>query len=259
MNTYELNKLQDRASIGDVSAINELIDFYVSEQDYYRANLEAERLKYISSLEAYRKLGFIYVTGLLKDKDIEKAKDYFQRAFDLGDDVSGYNIALLLVKENKIAESLPYLTRGVSNDFIPSIKMLANLYIKGEAINKDLSIAQALLKKAYELGEVSVVSSLGKIAYQLEKYEEAFTYFSTGANLKDLDSIYYLGLLYASGKGTRQDFNKAKMYYELGANLNEPRCLYNLSLYYRNGVAVAQNIPLADKLLEQAKENGFKN
>ena len=58
--------------------------------------------------------------------------------------------------------------------------------------------------------------------------------------------------------GVKQDFLKSRQYYEQGANLNEPRCLYNLSLYYRNGVGVAQNIPLADKLYQQAIENGFK-
>lgn len=258
MTSYELSKLQERASIGDVNAICELIDFYLSEKDLVHAKLEAERLRYISSPVAYRKLALILLNGLLDFPNVEEAKTYFQKAYDLGDEASGYNLALLLIKENRISDAIPYLTSGVSNDHIPSIKLLANLYLKGEVISKDLTIAIALLKKVYELGETSVVSSLGKINYQLKNYDEAFKYFSLGAQQKDLDSIYYLGLCYATGLGTKQDFKKSKFYYEQGANLSEPRCLYNLSLYYRNGVEVEKNELLADKLYQQALENGFK-
>ena len=256
---YELSKLQERASIGDVNAINELIDFYLADSDLKHAKLEAERLKYISSSAAYRKLGLIYVNGLLGETNISLAKSYFQKAFELGDDVSGYNLALILIKEGHPEEAVTYLTSGVGNDHIPSIKLLANLYIKGDVLAKDLNIALALLKKVYDLGETSVVSSLGKVCYQLNNYEEAFKYFSLGVQSRDPDSLYYLGLCYASGLGVKQDFAKARFYYEQGANLNEPRCLYNLSLYYRNGIGVEQNILLADSLLQQARLNGFKN
>lgn len=258
MNAYELSKLQDRASIGDVNAVSELIDFYLSEHDLYHAKMEAERLRYISSPVAYRKLALISLNGLIDKVDVEEAKKYFKKAYDLGDEASGYNLALLLIKENEAAEAIPYLTYGVSNNHIPSIKLLANLYFKGEVVTKDLTIAISLLKKVYELGEISVVSSLGKICYQMKDYDEAFKYFSLGAQQKDLDSIYYLGVCYASGTGVKQDFKKSKYYYEVGANLFEPRCLYNLSLYYRNGVEVEKNDSLADKLYQQALENGFK-
>lgn len=258
MNQYELSKLQERASLGDVNAISDLIGFYIAENNIQYARLEAERLKYISSAPSYRKLGLIYLNGLIDEANPEEAKIYFKKAFDLGDESSGYNLALLYIKEKDISSALPYLTYGVSNNHVPSIKLLANLYFKGEVVSKDLSIALALLKKAHELGENSVISSLGKINYQLQNYEEAFNYFSLGAQQKDLDAIYYLGLCYAMGLGTKQDFKKSKFYYEQGANLCEPRCLYNLSLYYRNGVEVIQNIDLADKLYQQALENGFK-
>ena len=256
---YELGKLQERASIGDVNAIGELIDFYLSENDVKHAQMEAERLKYISSSAAYRKLGFIYSNGLFGETDFNLAKSYFKKAYELGDEVSGYNLALILIKEGNAADAVPYLTTGVGNNHIPSIKLLANLYIKGEVLSKDLNIALALLKKVHELGELEVVSSLGKVCYQLKNYDEAFKYFALGAQSKDPDSLYYLGLCYANGLGTRQDFQKARFYYEQGANLNEPRCLYNLSLYYRNGVGVEQNLLMADNLLEQARLHGFKN
>ena len=258
MNSYELERLQERASVGDVNAINELVDFYIESNDFYHAKLEVERLKYINSIDAYRKLGFLYSCGLMGEADYNLAMEYFQKGFELGDEVCGYNLALLYIKEAEPAKAIPYLTYGVSVNHIPSIKLLAKLYVSGEVVSKDLQIALSLLKKAFELGEVGVCSSLGKICYQLHNYDEAFSYFSIGAKEKDLDSIFYLGLCYASGLGVKQDFNKARFYYEQGANLNEPRCLYNLSLYYKDGIGVEKSEALASSLYQKAIENGFK-
>ena len=258
MDIEHLNSLQEKASLGDADAIIELIDFYLSNGDKVHAKLEAERLKYVHSTQAYRKLAYIYALGLLDFPDYEKAKYYYKLASEQGDISSGYSLALILIKENKAIEAIPYLTNGVSNNDIPSIKLLASLYLKGDILSKDLNIAKTLLKKALELGETGIYSSLGKICYQMKDYEEAFKYFSLGAQDRDVDCLYYLGLCYATGLGVKQDFIKSRQYYEQGANLNEPRCLYNLSLYYRNGVGVSQNIALADKLYQQAIENGFK-
>ena len=258
MNSCELEKLQERASIGELNAIISLVDFYIENKDLYHAKLEIERLKYIHQIEAYRKLGFIYSCGLIGEADYSMAKEYYLKAYELGDEVSGYNIALLYIKEGKADLAIPYLTFGVSSNHVPSIKLLAKLYLSGEVVSKDLEIALSLLKKAHELGEISVCSSLGKICYQLHKYDEAFTYFSIGAKEKDLDSIFYLGLCYASGLGVKQDFSKARYYYEQGANLNEPRCLYNLSLYYKDGITVEKSEALASSLYQKAIENGFK-
>ena len=57
--------------------------------------------------------------------DYNKALEYFQKGFELGDEVSGYNAALIYIKEAKPNEAIPYLTYGVSANHIPSIKLLA--------------------------------------------------------------------------------------------------------------------------------------
>ena len=258
MNELELKTLQDKAAVGDVTAISGLIDYYLANNEIEKAKMEAERLKYVSSALSYRKLASLYLNGLFKDDNNKFAKEYLIKAYELGDETSGYNLALLFVKENKPADAIKYLSNGVNNNHIPSIKLLALLYFKGEGVAKDLQISLSLLKKVLELGDNSVIPTLGKVSYQLGEYEEAFRYFSIGVNHHDLDAIYHLGLCYAKGLGTKQDLNQARFYYEMGANLNDPNCLYNLSLYYRNGIGVEVNTALADTLLAQAIEHGFK-
>jgi len=258
MDSYELEKLLERASVGDIKAINDLVDFYIEQKDLYHARLEIERLKYIKQPESYRRLGYIYSCGLIDKPDFEQSKFYYKKGFELGDEACGYNLALLDIKEGRYSEAIPYLTYGVSVNHIPSIKLLAKLYIEGKVVSKDLEIAFSLLKKALELGETEVYTSLGKVCYQLHKYEEAFSYFSQGFQQKNPDCIYYLGLCYASGFGVKQDFARARYYYEIGANINEPRCLYNLSLFYKEGIGVEKSEALASSLYQKAIENGFK-
>ena len=258
MDVQELNELIDRVSAGDVQALVKLIDYYLSIGDMKRAKLEAERLKYINNYLAYRKLASIYFLGTFGEQNIELAKEYYRKAYEQGDDISGYNLALLLVKENNSLDAISILTGAVSRDYIPALKLLASLYLKGDGVAKDLTIALSLLQKARELGEDSVITPMGKIYYLMGDYEEAFNCFSIGLHQKDLDAIYHLGLCYEKGLGVPQDLNKSRFYYEMGANLNEPNCLYNLSVYYRNGITVPQNTELADTLLQQAIDNGFK-
>ena len=258
MTDIELNTLIDKVSAGDVEALVTLIDYYLANNEIKKAELEAERLKYIPHYLAYRKLANLAFLGTFKKPDYELAKEYYKKAFSMGDNVSGYNLALLLTKENKSSEALEYLTSGISQDYIPSLKLLASLYLKGDGVPKDLTVSLLLLEKALDLGDDSVITSIGKVNYLMGEYNKAFQCFETGAANKDLDALYHLGLCYEKGLGTNQDLNKSRFYYEMGANLNEPNCLYNLSIYYRNGIGVEKDISLADTLYQQALDHGFK-
>ena len=258
MDKNEINHLEDLASIGNVDAIISLSNYYLESGDEAKAFLVAQRLEFISSTVGYKVIASYYLKGVGTKQDLHKAKSLYKKSYDLGDFDSGYNLALIYIKEDKISEAMKYLTLGVSENHIPSIKLLASLYTKGEVVSKNLDVAINLLNKSLSLGDKSSAEVLGKLYYSRGEYEEAFKCFSIGAELKDLDSIYHLAVCYAKGLGVKQDFSLARKYYEIGANLLEPRCLYNLSLYYRNGITIDKNIELANKLERQAIDNGFK-
>ena len=102
MTEYELSTLIDKVSAGVVEALVTLIDYYISIGEMRKAELEAERLKYIHHYLAYRKLANLAFVGTFKEPNYELAKEYYQMAFDMGDNVSGYNLALLLRRTIKI-------------------------------------------------------------------------------------------------------------------------------------------------------------
>ena len=235
MEKYELDSLKEKASIGNEEAIISLSNYYLQNRREDMAYLTAQKLEFISSKKGYKYIASFYMKGIGTDINLKKAKSLYSKSLALGD-----------------------IDSGISKDHIPSIKLLASLYSKGEIVEKDDDKVIDLLKKAIELGDKSSAESLAKLYYAKADYEKAFKYFSIGADLKNLDSIYHLGLCYAKGLGVKQDFNLARKYYEIGANLFEPRCLYNLSLYYRNGTTISKNVELANKLEAQAIERGFK-
>lgn len=258
MDSNELYALQELASTGHFDSLNKLIDYYLENKDYKNAFLTAQRFDYFTTSRGYKTLGYFHQNGIGTEVNIDKAISYYQKSFDMGDISSGYNLALIYVKRKDASKAIEYLASGLENDHIQSIKLLAQLYLSGEGVYKNVDIATNLFKRAIELGDVKSIDALAKAYYSNGDYENSFKYFSMGAQKGDLDCIYHLGVSYAKGLGTRQDFSKALHYYQIGANLFEPRCLYNLSLYYRNGTLVNQNIELANKLEKQAIEKGFK-
>lgn len=258
MDNIKLLNLQELASTGNISAIVSLIDFYKENGDYSKAFLTAQWFIYFPSGVGYRYLAEFYLKGIGTIKNIDKAVEYYQKGFELGDYDSGYQLSLYHIKNKDFSSALKYLFVGIENNHIPSIKLLANMYINGDGVSKDAQIAINLLNKAKELGDIKVIHQLALLYYSFEEYNKAFECFKKGADNGDLDSVYHLGLCYAKGLGVRQDFYLARAEYEKAAKEYEPRSLYNLSLYYRNGISVNQNSELADRLLEQAYEHGFK-
>lgn len=258
MEKDELNRLQDLASVGNLSAINKLVEYYLTNNDYQNAFLTAQRYEFFSDAQGYKTLGYFYQKGVGTPADLEKAAIYYKKSFKLGDIASGYNVALINVKNKNFQDALIYLTNGIENNHVPSIRLLANLYLNGDGLVEDRNVAISLLEKAVELGDSKSITQLAKIYYVDKEYAKAFELFKKGADFGDIDSIYHVGLCYAKGLGTRQDFALAFKYYEIGAKQLEPRCLYNLSLYYRGGISVPRNEELANKLEEQAVQHGFK-
>ena len=251
MNDEELLLCKERVKYGDPDSIIALTNYYLENSDYQRAFLVISRFAYLDHAEGFKKLGYFYEKGYGTPVDDEKAIFYYQKAYEKGDVSAGFNIALLYYKNKKYGDSVAYLVNGRLNNHIPSISLLAELYLKGLGVDKSVEIAINLYYEIIALGECSYYDKVGKIYYQIGEYYKAVEHFNLGAEKLDYDAIYHLAICYSKGQGVPLDIAKAIYYYEIGARNNHPGCIYNLAMHYEKGIGVQQNKEKSQLLLEK--------
>ncbi|WP_305801890.1 tetratricopeptide repeat protein, partial [Thiolapillus sp.] len=66
-----------------------------------------------------------------------------------------------------------------------------------------------------------------------------------------------LGLMYANGRGVRQDFKEAVKWYQKAAEQGLPKAQVNLGLMYGEGQGVRQDFKEAVKWYRKAAEQGL--
>lgn len=254
MENMRFEELQSLAQIGNSEAIIKLAKFYYDSKNYPLAFQTISRFEFIEDAVGYRELGKYYEKGIGVDVDLEKAKSLYLASYELGDYVSGYLLAVNLAKTKEYELAVNYLSQGLFNDFVPSIKMLADFYLKGLGVEKNLDVAINLYSKLISLGEKKYYDTIGKIYYQQKDFQKAIYYFKEGTNLFDLEAIYHLAICYAKGEGVAMDNVKAVNYYEMGAKANHAKCIYNLALHYQKGIGVKLDSEKANELLKKYEE-----
>ncbi len=88
--------------------------------------------------------------------------------------------------------------------------------------------------------------------------EQAFYYFSKGANDDDPFAENELAYMYAAGKGTARNYALALKWYQQAANHDLASAQYNLGLLYAHGLGTAPNRALARKWFQKAAAHGFE-
>jgi TPR repeat protein len=94
-------------------------------------------------------------------------------------------------------------------------------------------------------------------AYQENLYEEAFTIFTSHADITNPMAMYYLSALYLSGKGVEQNEDLAFEYCKRAAEEGVVEAQFQLGMMYLNAVGIIQEDE--DRALEwlwQAADSG---
>lgn len=88
-----------------------------------------------------------------------------------------------------------------------------------------------------------VANRIEEMGYLIEKSGEiALHYYILAANQGNLPSIKKAFHAYYNGKYIKQSYEEAVKYFKLGAELKDAECQYELGLYYLRGLG---NIPLS--------------
>ncbi|QOP45693.1 tetratricopeptide repeat protein [Sulfurimonas paralvinellae] len=98
----------------------------------------------------------------------------------------------------------------------------------------------------------------GVKAYENGNYKEAMRLYEKAALQGNTNAQYNLGVMYANGKGVRQDFTKALKWFQIAADHRDASAQYNLGIMYENGRGVRQNKSQAKEFYGQACDNGLQ-
>lgn len=241
-----------------------------------------------NNAESYFQMGFGYYSGLLAEKDFEKAKSYFVKAEEYG--LSGMPLWLGRVEEKlynyKSAES--WFKKGAENGDVVCATSLANLY---ETRLNNLSKAIEFYKEAINLGDYEASCQLG-ILYLYKKkdrvnglkyltlagengigfayfklgkcyfegdgfvkdYNLAFKYFTKAAEQEESEAQALLGSMYLNGHGCKKDFSKAFYWIQKSALNDNPRGQSYLAGCYEHGWGCGIDLEKAKYWNEKMKE-----
>ena len=97
----------------------------------------------------------------------------------------------------------------------------------------------------------------GDAAYHDQDYAKAAELWQPLAEKGDATAEYYIGNLYAEGKGVPQDDKAAFMWYQRAAERGNAMAQYNVGASYAEGVGVDKNPADAVKWFRRAADQGM--
>lgn len=180
----------------------------------------------------YYRLGQMNLTGTGTEKDLSKAKDYFEKAAALNNADALYGLGKLYLNkefaEADTQKAVDYLTT---------------------AAEKGHSYAQYALGKLFLTGEIDTINT--QSAYY------ALYWLEKAAQQDNTDAQCLLGKVLLRGEVTGQDTDRAAMLLKKAIENGSAYAAYLLGKEYLDGTVLLQDVPEALRLLTLSADKGF--
>ena len=211
-----------------------------------------------------RTMALVYRNGTSKiSPDIDKAIEYFEKAFKKGSRKSAINLYVDYIagfgglKADTIA-AIEWLQKGIeANQTNCMLAMSWICFSEDSAFQKyhNISRGMELIKSAAKHGSAEAYRCLGYEYYSGEHVgkddTKAFEYIEKSADMRDADGAYVLGWWYINGTGCEKDIQKGIESWKKAVEYGSASAANNLYCYY---FGVGNGIPDGPKDKELAKE-----
>lgn len=266
-------------------------------KDYNKAFIWFQKSAENDYVGAYYQLGRAYYNGLGVDKDEEKAFKWHKKAAENNLAASQYALSLMYKNGEGCDENLVsayyWVERAAENDYEDAyyvvgrsylegicvevnykkafyylskgylaldtncIESLAEMYLKGLNVKKDVYTALELYNRALEFGDRSIYFKVGKVYEDEGLINQAISIYNQGHEEGNLKCTQRLGIMYYNGEGVEKDLEKAMEYMEIAAAKKEPHAMYVLAVaYYRLNKFGDKTSDIDKALLKEAYELG---
>lgn len=195
-----------------------------------------EKLAQKGNSWAMRNIGVLYRYGLGRDKDLEKAKEWYIKAVNKGNSEAAYDLGSTIHLESQE-------TRGDYEKWYLKAAEMGNpygSYMSATIVGyKDPSKRLEYTLKAADLGISGAMVEVGNI-YQkgesVEKdYNKAAEYFKKAMVKGNSEALGRLGNLYFDGSGVEKNRNKAMELYLKSAQKGNPDGMRSIAWIYEAG------------------------
>lgn len=196
MGTEIVNGLEEEF----LKALHILNENQYGKKDKINALGTLDRLSAEGHIRSTILLGMIYEDGTLVEKDLEKAKDYYEKSVFLGAVNGEYRLGLLLLQDNKFRneeEGFKHIEASAKKGLKEALFSFGEFYEKGIVVQKDLRKAKFYYLEA------------GKRGYGLAYYELSLLAHDEGNSDAEKE---YIDLAKANGydiSSKKQNFLKA--------------------------------------------------
>lgn len=237
---------------------------HLANGDVDQAIANLERASGAGHVRAVFQLGFLAQQGTGKPKDLDEANRLFQLASDKGDPFAMAALGTNLVKGNGLEKNsedgvrlmnkavelgysealaelgtaylegrdvtpneergVKYLEAGLARNSAPAIRTLGIAYRDGKGVKKNPRIAQALLRRAVQRGEVQAPRELARLFltdWQGRNSCSGVEWFELAARRGDSVAALELGTFFATGPKAARDPARAAEYYALTAAIGD--------------------------------------
>ncbi|MDO6505990.1 tetratricopeptide repeat protein [Colwellia sp. 4_MG-2023] len=166
-----------------------------------------------NSAAVHYKIGRLYETGQIFNKDLNKAFEYYLLSGQGGDPYGLTNLSVMYIEgkgvEKNIEEGIKWAEKAANKGFVNAQINLALLYSSKDKSLHNKEKALHWFNEAASHGSVLAKYELGKYELLNKNYEKAFEYFDEAVTGGNTDAMIMLAMMFEQGIATEQSSDKS--------------------------------------------------
>ena len=202
-------------------------------------------------------LGNMYLNGYGIDKNVGKAKLWFEKASNSGNVEASFKLATLLLKERgQEKEGIKFLIKGALENHVKSQIMLAIINLKKENIEEYRYWIEMAIKSGSSYAnyfDEAIKKDLD--GTQLRSHQALLIYKSLN---NDVDSQYELGKAFLEGQLINKDYGYARYWFKISGNAGNVDALFKLGLMNELAMGGPKDCARAYELYHKSAQEGSK-
>lgn len=210
------------------------------------------------------RLGWMLQNGIGTEKDMPRAKEYFQKSAKLGNTFACYSLAKIILDEESptakdLETAVEYLKTASDSGNQFAQYALAKIYYESKHITQDIAKAVELFTNSAEQDNEWAAYRLGKIYLTEESHKDiakAVGWFAKSAEQNNQFAQNALGKLYLMGEDVPKEIEKAIKYLTDSAEQGNQFAQYQLGKLYLLGKNIPRDKEIAIKWFTLSAEQG---